>query len=56
MKELDDDRVVPMHSLKLAATLQYSLPDNPYPLLLLVNKKAGHKGKSTQQRSVIVYI
>jgi prolyl oligopeptidase len=54
MEELDDDRVVPMHSLKLAATLQHSLPDNPHLLLLLVDKKAGHKLKSTQQRSVIV--
>ena len=54
MEELDDDRVVPMHSYKLAATLQYSLPDNPNPLLLLVDKKAGHKVKSTQQRSDIV--
>jgi prolyl oligopeptidase len=54
MEELDDDRVVPMHSLKLAATLQHTLPGNPHPLLLLVDKKAGHKLKSTQQRSVIV--
>jgi prolyl oligopeptidase len=43
-----------MHSLKLAAALQYSLPDNPNPLLLRVGKKAGHTGKSTQQRSATV--
>lgn len=51
---LDDDRVVPMHSFKWAAALQHSLSDNPHPLLLLVDKKAGHSGKSTQQRFVIV--
>jgi len=45
-----DDRVVPMHSFKLAATLQHTAPHNPHPLLLLVEKKAGHgAGKSTQQ-------
>lgn len=42
-----------MHSFKLAAALQYTLPHNPKPLLLLVDKKAGHGGKSTQQRSVV---
>ncbi|TFK74350.1 hypothetical protein BDN72DRAFT_759937 [Pluteus cervinus] len=46
-----DDRVVPMHSLKHAATLQHLLPHNPNPLLLRVDKKAGHgAGKSTEQR------
>ncbi|KAF8966430.1 prolyl oligopeptidase [Flammula alnicola] len=46
-----DDRVVPMHSFKLAAELQHSLPHNPNPLLLRVDKKAGHgAGKSTQQK------
>ncbi|THH29783.1 hypothetical protein EUX98_g4402 [Antrodiella citrinella] len=46
-----DDRVVPMHSFKLAATLQHLLPHNPNPLLLRVDKKAGHgAGKSTAQR------
>jgi len=46
-----DDRVVPMHSFKLAATLQHALPHNPHPLLLRVEKKAGHgAGKSTQQK------
>ena len=43
-----------MHSFKLAAALQHSLPDNPNPLLIWVDKKAGHILKSTQQRSVIV--
>ncbi|KAG6888631.1 hypothetical protein C0995_006875 [Termitomyces sp. Mi166 len=46
-----DDRVVPMHSFKLAATLQHTLPHNPHPLLLRVDKKAGHgAGKSTEKR------
>lgn len=49
----DDDRVVPLHSFKHAATLQYTLPHNPHPLLLRVDKKAGHgAGKSTDQRLV----
>ncbi|KAF9457998.1 prolyl oligopeptidase [Collybia nuda] len=46
-----DDRVVPMHSFKHAATLQYTLAHNPHPLLLRVDKKAGHgAGKSTEKR------
>ncbi|KAG6853174.1 hypothetical protein C0991_006352 [Blastosporella zonata] len=46
-----DDRVVPMHSFKHAATLQYTLPHNPHPLLLRVDKKSGHgAGKSTEKR------
>ncbi|KAH8092482.1 prolyl oligopeptidase [Cristinia sonorae] len=46
-----DDRVVPLHSFKFAATLQHTLPHNPNPLLLRVDKKAGHgAGKSTDQR------
>jgi prolyl oligopeptidase len=44
----DDDRVVPMHSFKLAATLQYVAGGNPHPLLLRLEMKAGHgAGKST---------
>ncbi|KAI4518531.1 hypothetical protein K525DRAFT_259454 [Schizophyllum commune Loenen D] len=46
-----DDRVVPMHSFKHAATLQYLHPQNPHPLLLRVDKKSGHgAGKSTEKR------
>lgn len=46
-----DDRVVPMHSFKHAATLQHTHPNNPYPLLLRVDKKAGHgAGKSVEKR------
>ncbi|KAF8239504.1 hypothetical protein L208DRAFT_1420673 [Tricholoma matsutake] len=46
-----DDRVVPMHSFKYAATLQHTLPHNPNPLLLRVDIKAGHgAGKSTEKR------
>jgi prolyl oligopeptidase len=43
-----------MHSFKLAATLQHTLPQNPHPLLLRVDKKAGHgAGKSTEKRFVL---
>ncbi|EJD00885.1 prolyl oligopeptidase [Fomitiporia mediterranea MF3/22] len=46
-----DDRVVPLHSFKHAAALQYTLPKNPNPLLIRIEKKAGHgAGKSTEQR------
>nr|QGP74449.1 prolyl oligopeptidase [Lepiota venenata]QKM76209.1 prolyl oligopeptidase [Lepiota venenata] len=46
-----DDRVVPMHSFKYAATLQHTVPNNPHPLLLRVDKKAGHgAGKSVEKR------
>ncbi|KAI8837115.1 prolyl oligopeptidase [Chytriomyces cf. hyalinus JEL632] len=45
-----DDRVVPLHSMKLAATMQYELKDNPNPIMMRVNTKAGHgAGKSMQQ-------
>ncbi|KAF9449560.1 hypothetical protein P691DRAFT_799170 [Macrolepiota fuliginosa MF-IS2] len=47
----DDDRVVPLHSFKHAATLQHTHPNNPHPLLLRVDKKAGHgAGKSVEKR------
>ena len=44
-----DDRVVPMHSYKFAATLQAaSAAGNPNPILLRVETKAGHgMGKPT---------
>ncbi|KZT74475.1 hypothetical protein DAEQUDRAFT_720646 [Daedalea quercina L-15889] len=46
-----DDRVVPLHSFKHAATLQYTLPANPHPLLIRIDKKAGHgAGKSTDKK------
>jgi prolyl oligopeptidase len=47
-----DDRVVPMHSLKFIATLQYNLPQNPNPLLISIDKTwLGHGGgKSTDRR------
>jgi prolyl oligopeptidase PreP (S9A serine peptidase family) len=49
----DDDRVVPLHSFKLAAALQHARPENAHPLLLRIEKKAGHgAGKSTEQRCV----
>ncbi|KAJ3394873.1 hypothetical protein HDU84_005808 [Entophlyctis sp. JEL0112] len=45
-----DDRVVPLHSMKLAATLQHELKDNPNPIMMRINTKAGHgAGKSMQQ-------
>ncbi|KAI9348206.1 prolyl oligopeptidase [Obelidium mucronatum] len=45
-----DDRVVPLHSMKLAATLQHNLSDSPNPILMRINTKAGHgAGKSMQQ-------
>ena len=44
-----DDRVVPSHSYKLAATLQ-AKNGGENPMLLRVNKKAGHgAGKPTKQ-------
>ena len=36
---LDDDRVVPLHSFKHAATLQHKHASNPHPLLLRVDLK-----------------
>ncbi len=45
-----DDRVVPLHSFKHAAELQYKLPNNPHPLLLRVDTKSGHgAGKSVRR-------
>ena len=46
---------MPLHSFKHAATLQYLKPDNPHPLLIRIDKKAGHgAGKSTEKRYVSV--
>ncbi|KAK4703563.1 prolyl oligopeptidase, partial [Phenoliferia sp. Uapishka_3] len=46
-----DDRVVPLHSFKHAAELQFRLPRNPNPLLLRVDSKSGHgAGKSTEKK------
>lgn len=44
-----DDRVVPLHSFKYAAAIQYAIPNNPQPLLLRVTKDAGHRGGNTKQ-------
>jgi len=53
---VDDDRVVPLHSFKHAATLQHKLANNPNPLLIRIEQKAGHgAGKSTEKVSVHGY-
>ena len=44
---------MPLHSFKHAATLQHMLPNNPNPLIIRIDKKAGHgAGKSTEKRYV----
>ena len=51
-----DDRVVPLHSFKHAATLQHVKKDNTNPLLIRIEKKAGHgAGKSTDQRCALCF-
>ena len=46
-----DDRVVPLHSHKLLATLQHVAKASGRPIMERVETKAGHgAGKSTQQR------
>ncbi|TPX50424.1 hypothetical protein SeLEV6574_g00923 [Synchytrium endobioticum] len=47
-----DDRVVPLHSYKLVATLQYVAgPVSDQPIMIRIETKAGHgAGKSTKQR------
>ncbi|KAF8576207.1 hypothetical protein K439DRAFT_1649348 [Ramaria rubella] len=46
-----DDRVVPLHSFKYAAALQHAAAGNPHPLLIRIDRKAGHgSGKSTEKR------
>ncbi|QRW15681.1 carbohydrate esterase family 10 protein [Rhizoctonia solani] len=48
-----DDRVVPLHSFKHIAELQYRKPTNPHPLLIRIDVKSGHgAGKSTEKRIV----
>ncbi len=46
-----DDRVVPAHSFKYAATLQEKRPDNLSPLLIRIETNAGHgAGMSMEKR------
>lgn len=46
-----DDRVVPAHSFKYAATLQAKNPKNSNPLLIRIETNAGHgAGMSTEKR------
>ncbi|KIM30914.1 hypothetical protein M408DRAFT_272569 [Serendipita vermifera MAFF 305830] len=46
-----DDRVVPLHSFKHIAELQHKLANNPNPLLIRIEQKAGHgAGKSTEKK------
>lgn len=50
---VDDDRVVPLHTFKLAAELQHVVTKtgNPNPQLARIDKKSGHgSGKSTAKR------
>jgi prolyl oligopeptidase len=37
-----DDRVTPLHSYKYIAELQHTHPNNPQPLLVRIEVKAGH--------------
>ncbi|KAK3124648.1 hypothetical protein QOZ80_7BG0589890 [Eleusine coracana subsp. coracana] len=51
----NDDRVVPLHSLKLIATLQYvlctSVKDTPQtnPIIARIERKSGHGGATTKR-------
>lgn len=50
-----DDRVVPLHSFKLAAELQYQLANNPHPLLLRVDTKSGHGAGKVRLLSLFAF-
>ncbi|MCH2141242.1 MAG: prolyl oligopeptidase family serine peptidase, partial [Phycisphaerales bacterium] len=46
-----DDRVVPGHSFKYAAALQHAQADGGHPVLIRIDRKAGHgAGKPTTKR------
>ncbi|XP_034949822.1 prolyl endopeptidase [Chelonus insularis] len=60
-----DDRVVPLHTLKLIATLQYTLgklPQQTNPLMARIETKAGHgRGKPTtkiieEKRDILAFM
>ena len=50
-----DDRVVPAHSFKYAATLQEKNPDNINPLLIRIETKAGHGAGMSTQKKIELY-